>query len=68
MNLINYFDMDNSDIQVCWRYYQKTINQIGSSLSEIMHLIDAFLHPVFDSLFSGEVYAKKWDTKHWEWI
>jgi len=60
--------VNNNDIQVRWRYFQKTINQTGLSLSEVMHLIDAFLHPVFDSLFSGEVYAKKWDAKCQEWV
>ena len=59
---------DNNDIQVRWRYFQKTINQTGLSLSEVMRLIDGFLHPVFDSLVSGEVYAKKWDARLREWV
>lgn len=59
---------NNHDIQVRWRYFQKTINQTGLSLSEVMFLIDSFLFPVFDSLVSGEVYTKKWDVKCWKWV
>jgi predicted nucleotidyltransferase component of viral defense system len=58
---------DDNDIQVRWRYFQKTINQTGLSLSEVMFLIDKFLHPVFDSLVSGEIYIKKWDARKQEW-
>jgi beta-glucosidase len=43
------------------------INQTGITLSEVMHLIDKFLHPVFDSLVSGEIYRKKWDARKREW-
>ena len=59
---------DNNDIKARWQYFQKTINQAGLSLSEVMRLIDGFLHPVFDSLFSGEAYAKKWDAKFLKWM
>jgi predicted nucleotidyltransferase component of viral defense system len=57
---------DNNDIQVRWRYFQKTINQT-LALSEVMHLIDKFLHPVFDSLIVGEISEKKWDARKREW-
>jgi len=66
--LIVFLLVDNNDIQVRWRYFQKTINQAGLSLFEVMRLIDGFLHPVFDSLVSGEVYTKKWDTKFRKWM
>ena len=59
---------DNSDIQVRWRYFQKTINQTELSLSDVMSIIDIFLHPVFDSLVSGEVHTKKWNAKCREWV
>jgi len=59
---------DNNDIQVRWRYFQKTINQTGLSLSEVMYLIDGFLHPVFDSLVDGVIYAKKWNAKYRKWM
>jgi len=59
---------DNNDIQVRWRYFQKTINQAGLSFPELMKLIDIFLHPVFDSLISGKAYTKKWNAKYRKWI
>jgi hypothetical protein len=68
MNLISHFDMDNNNIQAHWRYSQKTINRTGLSLSEIIHLIDVFMHSVLDSLVSGELYAKNWDAKYREWM
>jgi len=58
---------DNHDIQVRWRYFQKTIGQTGITLPEVMSMIDRFLHPVFDSLVSGEVYTRMWDSGNWEW-
>ena len=58
---------ENHDIQVRWRYFQKTINQTGLSLSEVMRLIDDFLSPVFASLVYGEDFAKKWNTKSQRW-
>jgi predicted nucleotidyltransferase component of viral defense system len=59
---------DNHDIQVRWRYFQKTLNKVGLSLSEVMCLIDKFLHPVFDSLISGEIFAKKWEARTGKWV
>jgi len=60
--------VDNHDIQVRWRYFQKTINQTGLSLPDVMCLIDGFLYPVFDSLVSGEVFSKRWDARCREWV
>jgi len=59
---------DDNGIQTRWRYFQKTINQTGLTLSEVMRLIDDFLHPVYNSLVSGEAYTKKWDAKRQEWV
>jgi predicted nucleotidyltransferase component of viral defense system len=59
---------DNNDIQVRWRYFQKTINKVGLFLPEVMCLIDKFLHPVFDSLISGEIYTKKWEARTRKWM
>jgi len=58
---------DNNDIQVRWRYFQKTINQTGLSLSEVMRLIDSFLHPIFESLISGDIPAARWSVKNLKW-
>jgi predicted nucleotidyltransferase component of viral defense system len=58
---------DNKDIQVRWRYFQKTINQTGLSLSEVLRLIDKFLQPVFDSLILGTTFVKEWDAGNREW-
>ena len=58
---------DNHDIQVRWRYFQKTINQTGLSLSEVMSLIDKFLHPVFDSLVFEKIPIINWNAKEMEW-
>jgi len=60
--------VDNHDIQVRWRYFQRTINQTGLSLSEVMHLMDRFLSPVFGSFVSEEAYAKKWNAKYLKWV
>jgi predicted nucleotidyltransferase component of viral defense system len=59
--------VDDADIQSRWRYFQKTINQTGLSLSKVMQLIDRFLHPVFDSLVSDEIYAEEWGAKISKW-
>nr|AGS53535.1 hypothetical protein [uncultured bacterium contig00062] len=58
---------DNNDVQVRWRYFQKTINQTGLSLSEVMVLIDSFLNPVFASLVSGDDFIKRWNAKGRTW-
>ncbi|MDR0320494.1 MAG: nucleotidyl transferase AbiEii/AbiGii toxin family protein [Treponema sp.] len=58
---------DDNDIQARWQYFQKTVNQTGLSLSEVMHLIDKFLHPVFVSLVLGEDLSKRWDAGHRKW-
>jgi hypothetical protein len=59
---------DNNDIQVRWRYFQKTINKVDLSLPDVMGLIDKFLHSVFNSLISGEIYSKKWDARTRKWM
>ena len=59
--------VDNHDIQTRWKYFQKTLNQTGLSLPDVMRLIDVFLYPVFDSLVSGEVFFKRWDAGCREW-
>jgi len=59
---------NNSDIQARWRYFQKTINQTGLKLSDVMLLLDDFLYPVFGSLVSGEAFTKKWNAKHRQWF
>jgi predicted nucleotidyltransferase component of viral defense system len=58
---------DNHDIQVRWRYFQKTINQTELPLFEVMRLIDKFLHPIIDSLITEEIYTKKWEGRNREW-
>jgi len=59
---------DDSDIQVRWRYFQKTINQTGLPLSDVIGLIDNFLSPIFDGLLSGDSLNKEWsaDKRRWE--
>ena len=59
---------DNKDIQVRWKYFQKTINQTELFLSDVMSVIDRFLHPVFDSLISGKNHTKKWYAKKRKWM
>jgi predicted nucleotidyltransferase component of viral defense system len=59
--------VDDNDIQVRWRYFQKTINQAGLFLPKVMRLIDIFLHPVFESLVLGEIYTKKWNARNRRW-
>ena len=59
---------ENKDIQIRWRHFQKTINQISLSLLEVISLIDIFLHPVFDSLVLKEKYDKKWNAKNRIWM
>jgi predicted nucleotidyltransferase component of viral defense system len=59
---------NNNDIQVRWRYFQKTINRTGLPLSGVMHVLDIFLHPVFESLVSGDTLVKKWNAKCLDWI
>jgi len=54
---------DDNGIKARWRYFQKTINQTGLTLSEVMCSIDNFMHPVFDSLVSGQIQAKKWNAR-----
>jgi predicted nucleotidyltransferase component of viral defense system len=58
---------DINDIKVRWRYFQKTINQTGISLSDVIRLMDDFLRPVFDSIVLGEKYTKQWNAKCREW-
>jgi len=60
--------VENHDIQVRWRYFQKTINQTGLPLSEVMRLFDSFLHPVFDSLVSGKNLTRKWNAGSGKWL
>lgn len=60
--------VDNHDIQVRWRYFQKTINKTGLPLSEVMQLFDCFLNPVFESLVSGENLTKKWNAGSRKWL
>jgi predicted nucleotidyltransferase component of viral defense system len=59
---------DNHDIQVRWRYFQKTINQAGLPLSEVMRLFDSFLQPVFESLVSGKNLARRWNAGFRKWL
>jgi hypothetical protein len=59
--------VDNRDIQVRWRYFQKTINQTELSLSDVMLLIDKFLHPVFDCVLTGSIFNKQWNAKVQRW-
>jgi len=58
----------NHDIQVRWRYFQKTINQTGLSLPDVMSLIDRFLHPVFDTVILGIIPTIRWNTRKLEWV
>ena len=57
----------NRDIQIRWKYFQKTLNQTKLSLSDVMRLIDAFLYPIFDSLVFGKAFLKRWDARCREW-
>jgi len=59
---------DDNDIQVRWRYFQKTINQTGLPMSDVIGLLDIFLCPIFDSLLSGNKLNKGWsaDKRRWE--
>jgi predicted nucleotidyltransferase component of viral defense system len=59
--------LDDNAIHVRWRHFQKTINQTGLFLSDVMCLIDKFLHPVFDGVLTGNVFRKQWGAKEWEW-
>jgi hypothetical protein len=59
--------VNDSDIQVRWRHFQKTIPQTGLSLSDVMSLIDDFLHPVFDGVLSGACLEKNWNAKTKMW-
>jgi hypothetical protein len=58
---------DDDDIQVRWRYFQKTINQAGLSLSDVMNLIASFLRPVFDGILSGNSLVIEWNAEKREW-
>jgi predicted nucleotidyltransferase component of viral defense system len=58
---------DDNDIQFRWRYFQKTINQAGLSLSDVMNLIDSFLRPVFDGILSGNSLTIEWNAGRREW-
>jgi predicted nucleotidyltransferase component of viral defense system len=57
----------DNDIQVRWRYFQKTINQTGLSLSDVMALIGGFLYPVFDSVLSGNSLPMMWSAEKRKW-
>jgi predicted nucleotidyltransferase component of viral defense system len=59
--------VDDKDIQVRWRYFQKTINQTELSLSDVIGLIDRFLRPVFGSVLSGAGLKIKWNAGRKEW-
>ena len=58
---------DSHDIQVRWRYFQKTINQTGIALSEVISLIDKFLCTIFESVMSGDTMTAKWNADELEW-
>jgi predicted nucleotidyltransferase component of viral defense system len=51
---------DDNDVQVRWRYFQKSINQSGVSLSDVFGLLDSFLRPIFDNLLSGNILNNNW--------
>lgn len=59
--------VEDNDIQVRWRHFQKTINQTGLSLSDVMKLIDTFLRPVFDAVLSGDPLMLNWKAEKHEW-
>jgi predicted nucleotidyltransferase component of viral defense system len=59
---------DDRDIQVRWRYFQKTINRTGLPLSGVMPLIDTFLRPVFASVVSGDELSKRWEAGCQRWV
>jgi predicted nucleotidyltransferase component of viral defense system len=59
---------DNRDIQVRWQYFQKTINQTGLLLTDVMRLINGFLSPVVNSIVFSENFTGKWNAKNREWV
>jgi hypothetical protein len=58
---------DNTDIQTRWRYFQKTINQTGLPLSDVMSLLGDFLRPVFNAVLSGNNLTTEWSAKRRKW-
>jgi len=58
---------DDNDIQVHWRYFQKTINQTGIALSDVIGLMDILLRPIFDSLLSGDSLNREWNANEKRW-
>jgi predicted nucleotidyltransferase component of viral defense system len=66
--------VDDHDIQVRWRYFQRTINQTGIALSDVMELIDIFLRPVFEAIvLQKDVHSIpklpfKWNAERQRWV
>jgi predicted nucleotidyltransferase component of viral defense system len=60
--------VNDKDIQVRWRYFQRTINQTGLSLSDVMALIDNFLHPVFESIIANNDLSATWGAEQQAWV
>jgi predicted nucleotidyltransferase component of viral defense system len=59
--------VNDKDIQVRWRYFQRTINQTGLSLSDVMTLINSFLRPVFNSIIANTHLPATWSAEQQKW-
>jgi predicted nucleotidyltransferase component of viral defense system len=60
--------VDDNDIQIRWRHFQKTIGQAGLLLPDIFALMDRFLHPVFQAVLENRVLSASWSSKDKQWL
>ena len=58
---------DDSDMQVKWRYFLKTLGNPEIEFTDVMAAINAFLRPVWDCITKGSELLKQWkaDTSVW---
>lgn len=57
--------IEDNNIQVRWRHFQKIMPKNIMSFSEIIKIIEVFLRPVCEAIISGKKFHKEWKTGAW---
>lgn len=58
---------NDSDMQVKWRYFLKTLGNQAMEFQTIMDCIEIFLYPVWQGIIEEEEFLQNWCAKASEW-
>lgn len=58
---------DDAGMQTKWRNFLKNIKGHELPFSEVMHMIDDFLHPIYSAIINEEEFFEQWSSLKLRW-